>query len=257
MSVTNSTELVNPTTTALAGSATSFNLDATTAGAPLVANTSYYSAGPAECRNALVYLWSAKIVTAQAATGYAAWVTAQYPSVTGGPNADHDGDGLMNGVEYAFGQNPTSPPRPRRCRSRLRGNTADGVTFSTPANVTGVVYGAQWSRNLATWTPVTDTGSGNSHTFSVSTPGKRECFSAIKSPSSHDAELPFNNAYARLSGRILRDDRRGLLPPKARSPTTYGGTHGDTSCTSSAARRGSAVAAGQAVSGVRQATQTV
>jgi hypothetical protein len=42
ISVSNATELVNTTTTALAGSATSFTLNASTAGSPLMAGTSYY-----------------------------------------------------------------------------------------------------------------------------------------------------------------------------------------------------------------------
>ena len=43
------------------------------------------------------------------------------------------------------------------------------VTFSQPAGVNGVTYGAEWSADLSpgSWTPVTDTGTGGTHTFSV------------------------------------------------------------------------------------------
>ncbi len=169
VTVTNATELVNPTTTTLAGAASGFTLNATTAGAPLVAGTSYYLRVRPNVGTRWFSYGTAKIVTAQAASGYASWVAAQYPSVTGGPTGDHEGDGLANGVEYAFGLNPTAAnsgsaiPQPTRI-----GNTFT-VTFTQPGGLTGVTYGVQWSRNLADWFPVPDTGSGSSHTFTVDT----------------------------------------------------------------------------------------
>ena len=44
-----------------------------------------------------------------------------------------------------------------------------GISFTEPTGVSGVTYGAEWRADLATgnWQAVTDTGSGNVHTFSV------------------------------------------------------------------------------------------
>ena len=107
VTVTNATELVNPTVTGLAGNATGFTLNSTTAGAPLVAGTSYYLRVRPNVGTRWFSYGAEKIVIAQpVVTNYAAWVAAQYPEVTGGPTADHDDDGLMNGVEYAFGLEP-------------------------------------------------------------------------------------------------------------------------------------------------------
>jgi hypothetical protein len=176
IAVTNATELVNPTTTALAGAATGFTLNATTAGAPLVAGTAYYLRVRPNVGTRWFSFGAPKIVTAQAASGYASWVAAQYPSVAGGPTDDHEGDGFTNGVEYAFGLNPTvanpgaAIPQPARV-----GNTFT-VTFTQPSGLTGVTYGAQWSRNLADWFPVPDTGSGSSHTFTVDTSAEPKVF---------------------------------------------------------------------------------
>ena len=42
-------------------------------------------------------------------------------------------------------------------------------TFTQPAGVTGVTYNADWRSDLATgnWMPITDTGAGATHIFSV------------------------------------------------------------------------------------------
>ena len=175
VTITNATELVNATVTSLPGSATTFTLDGSTAGAPLVAGTSYYLRIRPNVGTRWFDYGATKTVTPQAATGYAAWV-AQYPTVTEGPTGDHERDGLANGVEYAFGLNPTTPtpasavPQPTRVGSNF------SVTFNQPAGVTGVTYGAQTSTDLLTWSPVTDTGSGSVHTFSTSTVGQSKLF---------------------------------------------------------------------------------
>jgi len=115
-----------------------------------------------------------KEVTAQAPTGYAGWVATTYPQVTEGPAGDHDGDGLANVVEYAFELDPTIPtssallPQPSVQGSQLQ--------VSYTASATGITYGGEWSNDLQTWTPLTDTGSGTTHTFGVSTSGQSKIF---------------------------------------------------------------------------------
>jgi hypothetical protein len=185
ISVTNATELVNETTSTLPGTATSFMLDAATAGSPLVPGTSYHLRVRPNLGTRWFQFGDPKVVTAQAPTaqdanGYAAWVTSQYPAVTGGPSGDHDNDGLMNGVEYAFGLNPTtSTPGLALPQPALLGNNYT-ITFPSPEGVSGVIYGVEWSPNLSSWTPVTDTGSGGIHTFSVSKAGKDQLFFRFK-----------------------------------------------------------------------------
>ena len=176
VTVTNATELVNTTVTTLPGTATSFALNAATADAPLAAGTRYYL----RLRPNVGCRWfgdgALRNVLAQTLTGYAAWVAAQYPAVTGGPGADHDFDGISNGLEYAFGLNPiaadpaSSLPLPTRTANTL------GVSYLQPAGVTGVTYGAQWSPDLGEWFDLMEAGSGSTHTFSVSTVGRDRVF---------------------------------------------------------------------------------
>lgn len=176
VAISNATELVGTTTTTLGSAATSFTLDATTAGTPLVAGTSYFM----RIRPNLGTRWwgdgPLKTVIAQTPSGYAGWVATQYPAANEGPLGDHEKDGILNGVEYAFGLNPTTPNAPSALPLPTRvGNTLT-VTFTPPATVSDVTYGAQWTSDFVTWTNIPDTGSGTAHTFTVGTVGQDKMF---------------------------------------------------------------------------------
>jgi hypothetical protein len=92
-------------------------------------------------------------------------------------SADPDGDGQPNLVEFAFGTNPTnrlsvfSPP------GVLQGGNFVS-SFNQPTNVSGITYGAQvcTNLNLPNWTPLTDTGSGSNHIFSVPVSANQQSF---------------------------------------------------------------------------------
>ena len=81
------------------------------------------------------------------------------------PAGDDDGDGVKNMVEYAFGMNP-----------RLNGDLWQQPTIeliggrfcmrvTEPQGVGGIVYGAEWTQDMQTWTPMTDSGTGLYHEF--------------------------------------------------------------------------------------------
>ncbi|MBL9146405.1 MAG: hypothetical protein JNM99_22185 [Verrucomicrobiaceae bacterium] len=176
ITITNATQLVNTTTTMLAGSATSFNLNATTAGSALVNGTSYYLRARPNVGCRWFGFGALKTVTAQTPSGYAGWVASQYPGVIGGFTADHENDGIANGAEYAFGLNPTAANNLAILpQATLAGSTLT-FSYTEPPSITGITYGAEWSENLTVWNPITDTGSGTSHLFSVSTTGKTKVF---------------------------------------------------------------------------------
>ena len=81
------------------------------------------------------------------------------------PYGDEDGDGVDNLVEYAFGMNPRTPsdlwklPVIELIGGRFR------LSVTEPQDVTDVLYGAEYSKNLKTWSALPDTGSGTSHVF--------------------------------------------------------------------------------------------
>lgn len=91
-----------------------------------------------------------------AGSGYAAWVAEKFPAVTDpliiGFNADPDGDGVPNGIEFAFASSPTL------------GNASPliAILIATPGRVdfnhrrakslpSNVVISYQWSSDLTNW----------------------------------------------------------------------------------------------------------
>jgi hypothetical protein len=117
-----------------------------------------------------------KTVTITAPPDYASWITNSYPTVTGGFNLDHDNDGIPNGVEYAFQMNPTVFNPGASLPQVVMGASSMSVSYSQPATVSGITYGAQSSVDLTTWVDVNDTGSENNHNFTVTTVGKLKQF---------------------------------------------------------------------------------
>lgn len=176
ISVTNASELANDVITPLAGNATGFTLNATTAGTSLVAGQTFIMRVRPNVGTKWFAYGAMKTVTVTTPPGYATWISTNYPAVTGSFNLDHDKDGIPNGVEYAFQLNPTVSNPGTSLPQVVKGVNTLSLSYTQPAIVTGVTYGVQSSENLSSWADVTDTGSGNNHVFTVSTTGKPKVF---------------------------------------------------------------------------------
>jgi hypothetical protein len=173
VSVSGGTWLETRAQTSLAASASSFRLNATSAGASLVSGGSYRL----RLRNVISGVpsaWGGSLTvvptSAPALTGFAAWETYDYPMLAGVAfNADSDGDGSPNGVEFAFSLDPlvrqVSSDQPVRdlAAGKLR------ITRSLPSVRTGITYGAEWADSFPTWSTagVTVTTTGGQAVASV------------------------------------------------------------------------------------------
>lgn len=95
--------------------------------------------------------------------------------------ADPESDGVPNIVEYAFGLNPTQSSSSQLPQAQPSGGNYI-VSFTQPAGVSGITYGAEWSTMLAagTWTAIADSGSALNHVFSVSIGGNSRVFLRLK-----------------------------------------------------------------------------
>ena len=113
-------------------------------------------------------------ITVTRQSGAQTWQTTWYGS-TVSSNAAYTADpyhtGLSNLAVYAFfgpGQNPATALVSQLPQPSLNGENYS-FGFTEPAGVSGVTYGAEWSSTLlsGSWTPITDSGSGTQHIFSV------------------------------------------------------------------------------------------
>lgn len=174
--VTNATELVDATSTQLGSAATGFSLNPTTAGAALAAGSSYHLRVRPQVGTKWFPFGPSLVVGVQSTIAYGSWIASLYPAVSGGVLADHDGDGISNGVEFAFGMDPTVRTSPGLVPKPVFSGQQWSVSYSVPSHVSGVTYGAQWSETLSSWQSINPTVVGANRTFSGNTAGKKRWF---------------------------------------------------------------------------------
>ncbi len=112
------------------------------------------------------------------------WFGTTSNSGSAADNADPYQKGVTNLAAFAFAgpaQNPATVNVSQLPRPQIVGGNLQ-CSFTEPSGVSGVTYGAEWTSDLTspTWTPVTDTGSGTTHTFSVPLAGKTKVFMRLK-----------------------------------------------------------------------------
>lgn len=107
-------------------------------------------------------LWYEVQISADPATSYAEWRTANFSpteaaqDAISGPDADPDGAGLTNFTRYAFvlaARGPVVPPVTAGTVVK-DGSTYLTLTFNRRAPASGLAYTIESSSNLVTWTPV-------------------------------------------------------------------------------------------------------
>ena len=119
------------------------------------------------------------VVTVTRRTAFQDWALTN--GVGSDPNAP-GANGLANLLNFGFGLTPSQGnaamllPQPQASG----GNYV--ITFTQPAGVSGVTYGAEWKADLSsgTWTPIGDSGTGTTHTFSVPIGSNPQIFMRLK-----------------------------------------------------------------------------
>jgi len=91
-------------------------------------------------------------------------------------SGDYDKDGMKNLVEYAFFMDPKLTNSPAGLPQVTRNGNNLEISYTPPSGRADVIYGAEWSENLADWFSISNSGSGGAKKFSVSTTGKPKLF---------------------------------------------------------------------------------
>jgi len=94
---------------------------------------------------------------------YSEWMASQMGEennpnfVVPSEDEDHDGDGMSNWGEFAFGTNPTQADTGRmQIQHALNGDQVE-IAFDLPRGHQGVVWEVQSSKNFIDWEPATPT----------------------------------------------------------------------------------------------------
>jgi len=116
------------------------------------------------------------------------WRQTWYGTTDNSDNAADNADpyhiGIPNLLVFAFAgpnQNPALAKASQLPQIRRNGGNLY-FSFTPPAGVSGITYGAEWSQTLSTgsWTAVADTGSSPQHVFSVPIGTKTKLFMRLK-----------------------------------------------------------------------------
>jgi hypothetical protein len=90
-------------------------------------------------------------------------------------------DAASDLIRYAFGldlagEGAGALPQGKRVGDRYV------IEFTQPAGVTGITYGAEWSRTLVpgSWTEVPDSGTADKHIFRLSVGGEGKLFMRLR-----------------------------------------------------------------------------
>jgi uncharacterized delta-60 repeat protein len=97
-------------------------------------------------------------------------------------NADPDGDGIGNLLEFAFDLNPLRPNLPGALPQLVISDDTLAYQFNAPALRHDITYAAQWSTTMTpgSWNLLPDTGAGAFHNFKLGITGIPRAFLRLK-----------------------------------------------------------------------------
>ena len=115
----------------------------------------------------------------------AAWRQLHYGTTenTGiaGNDADPDGDGIANLLEYAFQLDPNASSTHELPQAALVAENLE-MSFTPPSAVTGILWTGEWSSSLAQndWYTIPNTGIAPLHTYQISARDKDRTFLRVR-----------------------------------------------------------------------------
>ncbi len=139
----------------LAAGQQDFVFTSSTAGAALASGQEWHLRMRTKLGNTWMTYGPMKSLTVSATqlTGYDAWQEYEMPGLSGGFDDDHDGDGLANGLEYAFSLDPFERTVVQDALLPDLASKTLSMARVLPSVKPGIQYQAERSDDLKTWTP--------------------------------------------------------------------------------------------------------
>ena len=142
-------------TNELTASDTSFILNTSTQGGPMIPGEQWHLALQTKLGNRWFPDGPLKSIIPSSTpplTPYQQWITG-FPGLIGSFGVDEDGDGLSNGLEYAFSSNPLLSNTLATEASTSPGTQEFSIQMPLASARSGVTYGAEFSETLdGSWT---------------------------------------------------------------------------------------------------------
>ena len=155
---------------------TSFKLNYSTAGTPLVPGSPYLLRVRSQIGTRYMGYSGGLTVVPGPLSGF----EVAFPSLSTAPSEDSDQDGIPNLVEYGLGLNPTEATSTAALPQPVLTDSGLTLSFTVPQGINDLIYTAESTTNFSAWLPVGNQGNANRPVFTVPLSTGPKCYMRLR-----------------------------------------------------------------------------